>query len=105
MFHFASPQIYFPLQIGSVGGKGSTLVSLLILSPDKIKLTGAIKDKDVILVGNRTVTIEVPAIEAIHPTLADFFKKNGCEKVLARYFLISGETAGFAGDFCATVSD
>ena len=102
VFHFSSSQAWFPLQIGAIGGTGDTLVDLIVLTPDTISLSGAIKDNDVVLVGNTTVKLDTSEFETIQPVIADFFKKNGNESVLVRNFLIEGKIANFSGDFLAT---
>ena len=102
MFHFQSPQVYFPLHVGAIGGTGETLVDLIVLTPDKIVLSGAVKDEDVILVGNTIVNIELSELETIQPAIVEFFRKNGCTSVLIRTFLIEGKTDQFKGDFTAS---
>ena len=75
---------------------------MLVLTPDKIELSGAAKDQDVVLLGNKTVDVAVDEIKELDPNLAKMFEDINLTSVKTRNFLIESEIDQFKDDFTAS---
>ena len=104
-YKFQSTNLYFPLVISKIGGKGSTLVDIVALTPDTLAfpdngltlMTPENREGQVMLNGKGTVLFEKSEVKVLDDNLAGF--TQAWPQIRARNFLIRGPIDGFNKDF------
>lgn len=97
---FQTPRLFIPRQIGRIGGRDTAAYSLLVLSPDRLKYTGAedFKPLNYPTSEEAPITFSCDELKEIAPTVAKFCEENKLDSLTIRSLFGRSDLSNVAGD-------
>ncbi|MDR0608773.1 MAG: hypothetical protein LBG58_01550 [Planctomycetaceae bacterium] len=112
LFRFKSSYAYYPLAINTIGGTGRGYIDLIVMTPEKIRLTkdfeqeAKTKETTIRVVGNKSVNVTKDELQTLDPDLSQFWSGDENDSITVCRFVFAIKDIGdFDADFVATQTE